>query len=60
MAHFAFSYIYYFRWTAVLIAATKSFWGETINVKYGNKVNFMDIANHQLDAEILELSELVR
>ncbi len=26
--------IYYLRWTAVLIAATKSFWGETISVKY--------------------------
>ncbi len=38
MAHFAFSMqncIYYFRWTAVLIAVTKSLWGETINVIYG-------------------------
>ncbi len=38
MAHFAFSMqncIYYFRWTAGLIAVTKSLWGGTINVKYG-------------------------
>ncbi len=37
MAHFAFSMqncIYYFRWTAVLIALAKAFCRETLNVKY--------------------------
>ncbi len=38
IAHFAFSMqncVYYFRWAAVLIVVTKSFWGEIITVKYG-------------------------
>ncbi len=50
MAHFAFciqNYIYNFRWTAVLIAVTKSFLEETINVKYGIWIAFLagDFAN---------------
>ncbi len=38
MAHFAFSMqncIHYFRWAAVLIVVTKSFWGKITNTKYG-------------------------
>ncbi len=47
--------IYYFRWTAVLIAVAKAFRGETINVKYGNLVYVLDIKKEDFGEEGLAL-----
>ncbi len=47
--------IYYFRWTAVLIAVAKEFWGETISIKYGNLVYVLDIKKEDFGEEGLAL-----